>query len=334
MMEIIQGIYQLQLPTSDFPTEHVNAYLIQGSNKCLLIDTGWDTKEVLASLKKHLDEIDISFKDIAQIVLTHSHTDHAGLAGRLRRLSSAQIYLHKLEIDLIKSRFVCADNACGDTFFQEIDRLLHTHGVPASELTEPGTLLPDVSLPPSPDITLQGGETISIEPFNLQVLWTPGHSPGHISLYEPTQKILFSGDLILPTIASNVGLHLQHSINPLDDYLNSLNTIKRLEVNLVLPGHEHLFTNLPQRIEELTQHHKQKNAVILGTIANGKSKTAYEISLAISRLPGTNKSGWHNLSQRDKRFAVLETVAHLQSMKARGKIHSSPKNNTIHYHTA
>jgi len=334
MKEVIPDIYQLQLPTADFPPGYVNAYLIQGNNKWLLIDTGWDTKEVLVSLKKQLDEIGISVKDIAQIALTHSHTDHAGLAGRLKRLSHAQIYLHKLEIDITKFRFVSADKLCGDKFLQQTDQLLRTHGVPVSELAEPQTLLPEMTLLPFPDITLQGGETISIGAFNFQVLWTPGHSPGHISLYEPTRKILFSGDLILPTIASNVGLHLQHSSNPLDDYLNSLNVIKRLEVNLVLPGHEHPFTHLSQRIEELIQHHKQKNTEILEAVANGKPKTAYQISLAMSWLPDANKAGWHNLPQWDKRFTVLETVAHLESMKASGKVDRAFENSTIYYHPA
>jgi len=332
MKEVIHGIYQLQLPMGDFPPGYTNAYLVQGDNKYLLIDTGWDTKEMLASLKKQLDEIGISFKDIAQIVLTHSHTDHAGMASRLKRLSHAQIYLHKLEADIIKSRFIYTDNLCRDKFLQKTDQLLRTHGMPANELAEPQTLLPRISLPPFPDITLKGGETISAGPFNFQVLWTPGHSPGHISLYEPTQKILFSGDLILPTITSSVGLHLQHSGNPLDDYLNSLNVIKRLEVNFVLPGHEHPFTNLPQRIEELTQHHKQKNTEILETIANGKPKTAYQISLAMSWLPDTNEVGWHNLSQWEKRFAVLETVAHLESIRASGKVNRASENSAIYYH--
>ena len=331
MIEVIPDIYQLRLPTADFPPGYVNAYLIQGSNKWLLIDTGWDTKEVLASLKKQLDEIGISVKDIAQIVLTHSHTDHAGLAGRLRRLSHAPIYLHEREIEVIKSRFVCADNLGGDNFLQKTAQLLHTHGVPASELVIPEIRLPEVTLLPFPDVALNGGETITAGSFNFQVLWTPGHSPGHISLHEPAHKLLFSGDNILPTITPNVGLHFQQSSNPLGEHLNSLNIVKSFEVELVLPGHEYPFNNLSQRIEELIQHHKQKNVEILETIADGEPKTAYQISLAMFCLPGTDKSEWHNLSLWDKRFIILEIIAHLESLRFDKAVDRFSKNNTIYY---
>ncbi len=332
MIEAIPSIYQLQLPMSGLPPGHVNTYLVRGNNGYLLIDTGWTTDEVFDSLKKQLGEASISVKDISQIVLTHNHTDHTGLAGRLKNLSQAQIYLHKLESDIIKSRFVCADNFGGDKFLQQQDQLLHTHGVPANKLAEP-EILPKMNLPPLPDITLNGGEIMPAGTFNLQVLWTPGHSPGHISLYEPTQKILFSGDLILATIVPNVGLHLQHSSNPLKDYLGSLSTIKRLEVSLVLAGHEHPFTNLPQRIEELIQHHQQKNAEILETVNNGKPKTAYQITTAMPWSLNTHRAGWHNLSAWDKRFAVLDTIAHLESMRLSGNLDRVVKNSTTHYHT-
>ena len=332
MMEIIPGIYQLRLPMGDFPPGYVNTYLVQGDKGYLIIDSGWAIDEVFDSLKKQLDEIGINVKDITQIVLTHSHTDHSGQAGRLRHLSQAKIYLHKLEVDNIKARFTCADNFGGDNFLQHTDELLRTHGVPASELAEPHPTFPDIRSLPFPDITLKGGETISAGAFHFQVLWTPGHSPGHISLYEPTHKLLFSGDHIMPTIVTNTGLHLQQSSNPLGDYLNSLNEIRRLEVKLVLPGHEHPFTNLPQRIGELIQRHKQKNREILEAIANGKPKTAFEISLAVSWSADASRAGWHDLSLWDKRFAVLETVAHLESMRPDGEVDRFFKNDTIHYH--
>ncbi|NIN35358.1 MAG: MBL fold metallo-hydrolase, partial [Gammaproteobacteria bacterium] len=80
-----------------------------------------------------------------------------------------------------------------------------------------------------PDITLRDREIISVDPFRLQVIWTPGHSPGHICLYEQTHKILFAGDHILPIITPNISLQPQSHSNPLGDFLNSLKKVKQLD---------------------------------------------------------------------------------------------------------
>ena len=61
-------------------------------------------------------------------------------------------------------------------------------------------------VPAQPDVLLNGDETIASGIFNLKVIWTPGHSPGHICLYEPVHKILFSGDHVLPVITPNISL--------------------------------------------------------------------------------------------------------------------------------
>ena len=328
MNEVIPGVYQLQLPLPNPALEYVNTYLVRGDNKCLLIDTGWNTKQAFDSLKKQLDEIGIDFQNISEIVITHIHPDHYGLAGRLKSLSNAQLYLHELEKDFIKSRYVNMDE-----LLQQLEQWLQVNGVPASELSELQTASVQMKKfvdPVPPDITLHGDETISIGSFSFKVLWTPGHSPGHISLYEPTQKILISGDHILPTITPNIGLHPQSSVNPLGDYLNSLNGLKQLEVNLILPGHEKPFSGLQQRIEELLCHHNQRNSEILETI-KAKPKTAYQIATEITWMADINGVGWQKLAPWDKRMAVLETLAHLESMRFGDKLDKFSRDGTIYY---
>ena len=181
-----------------------------------------------------------------------------------------------------------------------------------------------------PDITLPGSETVSTGLFSFKVLWTPGHSPGHISLYEPTQKILISGDNILPNITPHIGLHPQSTNNPVGDYLNSLNALKQLDVNLVLPGHENPFAGLQPRIEELIQHHKQRNSEILATI-KVNPKTAYQISTEITWMSDIKGIGWQDLAPWDKRMAVTETLAHLELMRVDGKIDKFFRDGIIYY---
>ena len=211
MIEVIPGIYQLQVTMPVTSLEYINAYLIRGDNGYLLVDTGWNTSEAFDSLEKQLAEIGVNVKDISKIILTHIHPDHYGLVGKLKQLSQAEIILHYIEKSLIESRYIHMD-----TLLQQMVQWLHTNGVPlaeASELQTASVGMVKFIAPIQPDITLNGGETISTGIFTFQVLLTPGHSPGHICLYEPTKKVLLSGDHILPTISPNIGLHPQFSLS-------------------------------------------------------------------------------------------------------------------------
>jgi len=334
MKEVIPGIYLLKLPMDNFPPGHINSYLLRDKNSYILIDTGWDTENALRSLNEQLREIGADIQGISKILLTHSHTDHAGMAGRLRKLSGAIIYMHKLEQEVVKSRFLSSSEPGQNHFFEATNNLLKMHGAPETDLVRPKTVPPKVSSPPMADITLKGGETISFGGSNLQVLLTPGHSPGHLSFYEMENKILFSGDLVLPETISNVGLHLHQSANPLDAYLDSLKVISELDVRRVLPAHEGIFTDLPGRIEQITEHHMRKSTEIMQVIADKRPRTAFEISYTMSIYPDTLLSGWDKLSLWDKRFVLLETIAHLESLTVRGMIEKFLNNGAISYRFA
>lgn len=330
MIKIIPGIYQIQLPLPNASLEYVNTYLAQGDNGYLLVDTGWNTDEAFGSLERQLIEIGIDFEDISQIIVTHIHPDHYGLAGRLKQLSKAKLALHHLAKGLIDSRYIHMER-----LLQQTAHWLHINGATDNEL--PQLQIASVGMakfvvPALPDVTLHGNEMISTGLFNFKVLQTPGHSLGHIALYESTQKILISGDHILPTITPNIGLHPQSGNNPLGDYLNSLNQLKQLDVNLVLPGHENPFTGLQQRIEELILHHEQRNAEILENIKT-KPKTAYQIATEITWMSdaSANGIGWESLTPFDKRLAITETLAHLELMRFSGKVDKFSRESIIYY---
>lgn len=328
MNEVISGIYHLPLPIPNTGLAHINTYLIRGDSEYLLIDTGWNTTEAFDSLQEQLAEIGVNFEDISQIIITHIHPDHYGLAGRLKQLSQATITMHHREKDFIESRYI---NMAG--LLTRLAQWLRVNGVPADDLFQMQTASVDITkfvTPTLPDITLHGGETITHGSFSFQVLWTPGHSPGHICLYEPQRKVLLAGDHILPTITPNIGLNPQSSPDPLNDYLNSLNSMKQLETELILPGHEQPFTGLKQRIEQIIQHHGERNSEILG-ILNATAKTAYQIANKITWLRDTGGISWNDLGLWDKRMAVMETLAHLEAMRTDGKLDKLVRDDIIYY---
>lgn len=329
MTEIRPGIQQLKIPIPDNPLENTNVYLIQGDGEYLLIDTGWNSEEAFQSLEKQLTEIGTDFQEISQIIVTHAHPDHYGLAGRLKQLSRATLSLHYLEKDFLAPRYQNMEE-----FLRQTEKWLQSNGVPTSEVATPWAAFTgggrQSGAPTLPDNTLSDGDTITIGGFNLQVIWTPGHSPGHICLYEPAQRILFSGDHVLPVITPNVSLQPYSNSNPLGNFLNSLNIVKQLDTELVLPAHEHIFTDLPARVEEIIQHHHYRNSEILETI-KAEPKTAYQISMVITWMPGLGGVGFKDLAPWDKRMAVSETLAHLEAMRDSGIVGKSYRDDIVHY---
>lgn len=326
-MEIAPGIYQLKVPIPDNPLGSLNCYLVEGKNGWLMLDTGWYTPEALDSLHAGLKDLGLTLTDISTMVVTHVHPDHFGLAGKIKHLSPrTELLAHRWESDLIESRYVKFSE-----LRDSMSALLERHGVPPLNRSA----LESASMPALkfvtvtfPDRILYGGEIISTGVYDLEVIWTPGHSPGHICLYEPRNGLLFSGDHILPTVTPNVSYHVQSGDNPLGDYIYALHKLEHLPVTKVFPAHEHIFTDLRGRIEQIVGHHDERKAQIQKVIAN-EVHSAWEISPLISwNIPGMT---WNELPPLHQRSAVTETIAHLECMRWEGKVRRIIRANSVLY---
>lgn len=292
--------------------EEVNIYLTRGRDGYLLVDAGWNTPESFDMFSRGLKEIGADIKDISQVICTHVHPDHYGMAGRIKQLSGATLSMHHIEKDFIASRYVTMQELLHDT-----DRMLIANGVTHDEmvrLRDATVDLVPLVVPTQPDSTFHGGETISTGLFNFRVVWTPGHSSGHICLYEPEKKILLAGDHILPKITPNISVHPQSIENPLGRYLKSLKETRQLNVELTLPGHDEPFTRLVPRIDQIMRHHEERNREIYSMMDSGP-RTAYQIAL---KTRWGTWTGWHELPNFHKRMAIFETLAHLEMMAANG----------------
>src|SRR5205823_6408166 len=143
--------------------------------------------------------------------------------------------------------------------------------------------------------------------YRFQIVWTPGHSAGHICLYEPDRRLFMSGDHILDPITPNIGLHAQSMGNPLSDYLDSLELVRELDVELVLPAHGQQFEGLRRRVDELLAHHEERLDEVRAAVADGPA-TAYEI--ASHMRWGRSGEAWQTMAPFQQRMAVTEALAH------------------------
>lgn len=325
--QIIPGIYELKVPIPNNPLGDTNVYLIKDTAGYTMIDTGWDSDESFNSLRRQLAEIGVSFPDISRIIVTHAHFDHYGLVGKVKKLSGAKIYMHHLDQEIFHTRY-----AVTDEYRNQNEEWFKINGVPTTGV--PMMRIPFGGqgniVPVQPDVFLNGGETIACGIFNLKVIWTPGHSPGHICLYERNSQILFSGDHVLPVITPNISLTPQSKNNPLGDFLQSMKDIRQLNVSLVLPAHESIFNNLTKRVDEIIYHHEMRTDEILHTL-NHTAMTAYQISGHITWMPEMGGVKFENLMPGDRRAAVSETLAHLKAMTVNGIVKTVNKDHIVYY---
>ena len=327
MTQLIDGIHWFKLPMSpDEPNrDHINVYLIRGDNGYLLVDSGWNTDVSFNTMHNHLVKAGISFGDISQIMVTHIHPDHYGMAGRVKQLSGATIAMHHLEEELIESRYIHLDG-----LLHETDQALVSNGIPHDEminLRDATVGMEKFIMPAYPDIRLRDGDTVTTGEFTFRVVWTPGHSSGHICLYEPDKKILLSGDHILPRITPNISVHPQSIENPLGRYIDALKEVRLLDVELALPGHDEPFNNVTARIDTIIEHHIQRNMEILIALQQ-ETKNTYEIAQEITWGTG---SKWSDLPAFHQRMAVFETRAHLEMMTSEGYLDVLPRKGIIYY---
>jgi glyoxylase-like metal-dependent hydrolase (beta-lactamase superfamily II) len=152
-----------------------------------------------------------------------------------------------------------------------------------------------------------------------EVLHLPGHADGHIALVK--DDVLLAGDTILGRITPTVGLYQQSRPDPLADYLASLRRIAALGLDVAYAGHEEPVGAPLTRVRELEAHHEERMGAALRALGD-EPRTAYEVSLELfpSELPA---------SQR--RFALAETLAHLERLVAEGQARRAEADGLVLY---
>lgn len=331
-MEVIEGLYQLITPFPQFTyaqakeyradlgskprwiksLPYVLPYLIRSRGEMLLVDNGWNTDVAYQALVESMAEHGAHPREIDRLILTHVHPDHFGLTGRLAEESGARVLMHEREADVIAQRYFEPE-----PLVERMRAWARRHGVPETKSSELATgsmgMRPFVAAR-QPDVRLKGGEQITVGDFVFDVIWTPGHAPGHICLYEPNRKALLSGDHILPTITPNVSLYPNSVGNPLADYMRSLEAVERLDVEILLPAHEFETREFKKRVAEIRHHHEVRLDEMERCV--GEGATTWEVASRVQWTTGRLE----DFEPFMQRAAVGETLAHLEYLAELGRI--------------
>lgn len=310
--EVAPGVWKITLPIP-FPLRTVNVYALVGKDGWALVDAGIGVPEARAAFWEGLQRIGLTVDTLHTIVLSHDHPDHIGLSGELQERSGAAVYMHPIDE---RSMHFLWGGTLPDSFLR-VSKFFLQHGMPPGDrwfsLAGSNQVRDIIRVPAHEAITLvEDGEQIDLVGERYRVIWTPGHSDGHICLFRERDDVFLAADHVLPRITPNVGLYSEYDrANPLGDYLNSLEKVAILPASIVLPGHGEPFADLSGRTAEIVQHHVEREMQIM-TLLDDRPQHAYSVAQQIFA------NRWKNNQAR--RMALAETLSHLEYLRFNGQV--------------
>jgi len=315
--EVLDKIYKIELPIP-FPLKTMNVYFIDDSPRTL-VDVGIKTQASLEALEKGLETIGYGLNSIEQILITHGHIDHYGLAKSLSSLSGAPIYVHPKEYGRIRSiihslgfiKSILLRNGAPEPLVDEAIHYMESAQIMADPLDEA--------------FFLNDGDSILFKSMAWKTILCPGHSPGLLCFHWPEKKILFTGDHLLKEITPNPVLNVNGSKPPfrypsLKEYLTSLEKIEKMDISLLLPAHGEEVHDVKGLIQKIFAHHKERMDRVLFSLSQGE-RTPFEIAMDL--FPG--------VSPFEVFLGISEAVGHLEILREKGKVRVREKGEKDYY---
>jgi glyoxylase-like metal-dependent hydrolase (beta-lactamase superfamily II) len=305
--EIRPDLFRIQVPLPNTPLKSLNSYVVRDPRRSLIIDTGLNHDICFEALQAGLKEIGVD-PARADLFITHLHADHFGLVARLAT-ADTRVYFNRPDAEIIESweGFGPMLEYAGRNGFP-VDRLR------AALAAHPGSRFGSEWVPPLE--VLADGDGIEVGPYRFRCVSTPGHTLGHMCLYEPQHKLLIAGDHILIDITPNIQCWSDDE-NPLKAYLESLHKVAALDVACTLPGHRRLMADPRPRIAELQAHHRARLAEVVEILADGP-RNAFEIAARMTWDIQADR--WEDFPVAQQWFATGEALSHLRYLEEEGKI--------------
>lgn len=306
--EVLPGLYRMEIRLPKSPLKATNSYLIRGKDRCFVVDTGFNRGECRQDMLDSLRYLGVD-PGQADFFVTHLHADHLGLAGDMAGTGS-RVYFNRRELYLAYPH---------ESYWEQRKQDFKSHGFTEGEISKamdrhPGRIF---GLQRPVDFTVvEDGDSLTIGPYSFRCVQTPGHTPGHMCLYEVRHRVFLGGDHILGDITPNI-TNWPGTVDSLGQYLESLDKVYRLEVAMLLPGHRSILTDHRKRIDELKAHHSARLQEVTSALQEG-DKSAFDVAPRVTW--DIEFRSWESFPPTQKVFAVGEVLAHLEYLEERGRV--------------
>lgn len=302
------NVVSLSLPTP-FPIGDVNVYLIEG-NPLTLVDTGVNTEESWEALNKGIEAAGYRLKDIKQLVLTHFHEDHAGLAARIKAETDAVILAHPDTAVWLKNENWFEE--WRNDFFEQLYLRAGLNKGLFDKLLSGYNGIRSFGCTCSIDMTLNHGDALPGHP-EWQVVYTPGHSQSQFSLYRDTDQTMLLADHLISHSAATAFIEPPvrlggQAVKALLQYRDELHKLRKVPIRVGLSGHGDPILDHVSLIERRLQSLERRADTVIELLA-GEEKTAVE--LAFELFP--NHRGALPM-------IMSETLGHLECLEADGRV--------------
>jgi glyoxylase-like metal-dependent hydrolase (beta-lactamase superfamily II) len=285
----------------------MNSFVIQGRERNLIVDTGMNRIECKEVLDRELDDIGLDLSK-TDVFITHLHADHLGLAPHITK-GRTKVYLGPEDIADIRET----------DYWHNMYEYGVMNGFPKMDPFEAIKKHPGYKygpLGPMNLVPVHHDDRIKVGDFNFQVLYTPGHTHGHHCLYDEDKKLLLSGDHILGDITPNISHWVEHE-DPLSDYIVSLEMVRDLDIDIILPGHRSMIQEPKKRIEELIVHHENRAREVIDILG---SETMNAFTIASKMTWDMTYKDFEEFPLMQKWFALGEAIAHIRYLETKGRI--------------
>lgn len=312
---VAPGVHRIPLPLPNDGLRATNVYVLDTDDGPVLIDGGWALPAAEEEMAAGLRRLGRTPADIRRFLVTHIHRDHYTQAVAVRQRYGTPIGLGRGEEPTMRKlsspghlpmvghleRLAALGGAA---LAAQIRQQLGDRVTPGRYWEQPDEWLDEG------DIALPGGRVLS-------AVATPGHTAGHIVFHDVGAGLLFAGDHVLPTITPSIGFEVAPTANPLGAFLDSLATVRSRPDARLLPAHGPVTESAHARVDELVAHHGQRLDEIERVLLAGVD-SPMEVAAA---LRWTRRGrAFAELDPYNQMLAVFETVAHVNLLRAQGRI--------------
>ncbi|MEG1108216.1 MAG: MBL fold metallo-hydrolase [Oscillospiraceae bacterium] len=318
--EIMKNIFRIQVPLPKNPLKILNSYVIKSDERNLLIDTGFRHPDCEKALLDGLEELDVRMEE-TDILLTHLHSDHTGLAPEIAT-PETNIYISRVEIPWL----------FGDSrrdLWELDNEKIRRSGFSAEIIRTALQNAPSRDMSPDIDfdryLPIDNGDVFTCGDYRLEAVETPGHTPAHMCFWMEDQKSMFVGDHVLFDITPNITLW-NFVEDSLGDYLDSLRAIDKYDVRRAFPGHREPG-DFHSRIAYLLEHHDMRLAECYQAVVENPDASAFKIAGKLTW--NIRCSSWEEFPIGQKWFAVGECHSHLRHLEMLGKITANYDEETV-----